>query len=344
MIELTFNESYVREITGLMIATSGNVKAQVEMACVDNYSLDSASGAKRLLSHFSIAEGVSVQNQMATLSVSSGNPVEILDVEFVTAMSDTYLESGTGDPILMVVNYTDRQGVRRELVVPDIREYVISGADAFATGSTTRIRLLLRNVASVQSLQLMPYNADPQITAGWKPSQILVMLGADGSVQRVTRSIDKYIYEDKQLDLDNEITGAMVGGIKVTLSNLIVTTDVAATNESGQYGNSYRINSAANQSVSLTVASGASVKCAVSVSNSKEGYLVKAEQAEGLKDISESIQEIEKGFILVMPQNTSGQDQSYSITIYSAENEEISVEIIVTVKSEDVESPSTEKT
>jgi hypothetical protein len=72
----------------------------------------------------------------------------------------------------------------------------------------------------------------------------------------------------------------------------------------------------------------------VSVSNSKEGYLVKAEQAEGLKDISESIQEIEKGFILVMPQNTSGQDQSYSITIYSAENEEISVEINVTVKSE----------
>ena len=150
----------------------------------------------------------------------------------------------------------------------------------------------------------------------------------------MTRSIDKYIYEDKQLDLDNEITGAMVGGIKVTLSNLIVTTDVAATNESGQYGNSYRINSAANQSVSLTVASGASVKCAVSVSNSKEGYLVKAEQAEGLKDISGSIRETEDGFILVMPENTSGQDQSYSITIYSAENEEISVEIIVTVKSE----------
>ena len=334
MIELTFNESYVKEITGLLIATSGNVKAQVEMACVDNYSVDPTSGAKRMLNHFSISEGVSVQNQTATMPVSSGNSVEILDVEFVTALSDTYLESGTGDAIIMVVNYTDRQGVQRERVVPDIREYVISGADAFATGSTTRIRLLLRNVASVQSLQLMPYNADPQITAGWKPSQILVMLGADGSVQRVTRSIDKYIYEDKQLDLDNEITGAMVGGIKVTLSNLIVTTDVAATNESGQYGNSYRINSAANQSVSLTVASGASVKCAVSVSNSKEGYLVKAEQAEGLKDISGSIRETEEGFILVMPENTSGQDQSYSITIYSAENEEISVEIIVTVKSE----------
>jgi hypothetical protein len=344
MIELTFNESYVKEITGLLIATSGNVKAQVEMACVDNYSVDPTSGAKRMLNHFSISEGVSVQNQTATMPVSSGNSVEILDVEFVTALSDTYLESGTGDAIIMVVNYTDRQGVQRERVVPDIREYVISGADAFATGSTTRIRLLLRNVASVQSLQLMPYNADPQITAGWKPSQILVMLGADGSVQRVTRSIDKYIYEDKQLDMDNEITGAMVGGIKVTLSNLIVTTDVAATNESGQYGNSYRINSAANQSVSLTVASGASVKCAVSVSNSKEGYLVKAEQAEGLKDISESIQGTEEGFILVMPENTSGQDQSYSITIYSAENEEISVEIIVTVKSAEITPPSTDET
>jgi hypothetical protein len=344
MIELTFNESYVKEITGLLIATSGNVKAQIEMACVDNYSVDPTSGAKRMLSHTSISEGVTVQNQTATAFTDRGAAVEILDVEFVTAMSDTYLESGTSDPIIMVVNYTDRQGVRRELVVPDIREYVISGADAFATGSTTRIRLLLRNVTSVQSLQLMPYNVDPQITAGWKPSQILVMLGADGSVQRVSRSVDRYIYEDKPLDFGHELTGAMVGGLKVTLSNLIVTTDVAATNESGQYGNSYRINSAVNQSVSLTVSSGANVKCVVTVSNSMEGYRVTAEQTEGMKDISGFLCKTDDGFILTMPQNTSGQDQLYRITIYSVENDEISVEIVVTVKSAEITPPSTDET
>jgi hypothetical protein len=32
---LTFNESYVKDITGVLIATSGNVKAQIDMACVD---------------------------------------------------------------------------------------------------------------------------------------------------------------------------------------------------------------------------------------------------------------------------------------------------------------------
>lgn len=345
MIELTFNESYVKEITGLLIATSGNVRAQVEMACVDNYRVDPTSGAKQLMGHFSISEGVTVKNQVDAMSVSSNASVEILDIEFVTDVSATYLESGTNDPIIMVVNYTDRQGIQRELVVSDIREYVVSGAGAFSTGSTTRIRLLLPNVATVQSLQLMPYNVDPQITAGWKPSQILVLLGAEGSVQRVTRSIDKYIYEDKQLDFEQEITGAMVGGLKVTLSNLIVTTDVAATNESGNYGNSYRINSAANQAVSLTVASSADVKCVVTVSNSKEGYLVKAEQNDGLQDISQSIRTTADGFLLTMPRNTSGQDQSYRITIYAAENEEISVVIVVTVKSEEITPPpSTEAT
>ena len=86
----------------------------------------------------------------------------------------------------------------------------------------------------------------------------------------------------------------------------------------------------------MTVGSGAKVKCAVTVSNSQEGYLVRAEQTEGLKDISQSIQQTEEGFILTMPQNVSSQDQIYTITIYSAENEEIAVEIIVTVKSEEL--------
>ena len=136
----------------------------------------------------------------------------------------------------------------------------------------------------------------------------------------------------------------MVGGIKVTLSNLIVTTDVAATNESGQYGNSYRINSAANQSVSLTVSSGANVKCVVTISNSMEGYRVTAEQTEGMKDISGFLCKTDDGFILTMPQNTSGQDQLYRITIYSVENNEISVEIVVTVKSAEITPPSTDET
>jgi hypothetical protein len=193
----------------------------------------------------------------------------------------------------------------------------------------------------VQSLQLMPYNVDPQITAGWKPSQITVSLGAEGSVQKVTRTLDTYIYEDEdaKLDFDGVITGEMVDGLKVNLSNIILTTDVSATNESGYYGNSYRVNSAVNKTLDMTVASGANIRFGVTVSNSKQGFTAKAEQVVGAKDISELISDTDEGFVLAMPENTSGQDQSYRITVSSNENENITVVIEVKVRSKVVSDP-----
>ena len=350
ILELTFNESYVKDITGILVATSGNVKAQIDMACVDCYAVDTAGGSRQRLKHFSIPTGASVKDQTVTLPVLSNSSVEILDIQFMTALSDANLESGTNDPIAMVLGYTNRQGVPKELVVPNLRNLVISEGAAFSTGSTTQVRLMIRDVVSVQSLELMPYNLDPQITAGWKPSQITVSLGAEGFVQKVTRTLDTYIYEDKdiKLDFDSVITGEMVDGLKVNLSNIILTADVAATNESGYYGNSYRVNSAANKTLAMTVSSGANIKFGVTVLNSMQGYTAKAEQVVGAKDISGLISYTEEGFVLAMPENTSGQDQSYRITLRSNENENITVVIEVTVTSRAVSEtptePSTEPT
>jgi hypothetical protein len=346
ILELTFNESYVKEITGILIATSGNVMAQVDMACVDCYTVDTVDGTRQLLSHFSIPTGATVKNQMVALPVLGDTSVEILDIQFVTALSDANLESGTNDPIVMVLGYTNRMGVPKELVVPDLRNFVISEGAAFSTGSTTRVRLMIRDVASVQSLQLMPYNVDPQITAGWKPSQIVVSLGADGSVQKVTRSLDTYIHEDTEWNPDAEISGQLVGGLKVNLSNIILTTDVSATNAAGSYGNSYRVNSAVNKTLAMTVSSGANIRFVVTVSNSRQGFTAKAEHTAGATDISGLISNTEEGFTLTMPENTSGGDQSYRITVCSSENENITVVVEVTVisraEADTPEDPSTE--
>jgi hypothetical protein len=274
-----------------------------------------------------------VKNQTATLPVVTTSTVDILDVQFVTALSDANLESGTNDPIVMVLGYTTRQGVYKELVVPNLRTFAIADGTAFSTGSTTRLQWMLRDAASIRSLQLMPYNVDPQITAGWKPSQITVSLGADGSIQNVTRMLDTYIHEDTELNPDGVITGDMVGGLKVNLSNIILTADVAAQNEMGYYGNSYRVNSAVNKTLAMTVSSGANIKLHVTVSNSNEGFTAKAEQIAGGKDVSGLISYTEDGLVLSMPENTSGQEQSYRITLCSNENENIVVEIDVTVTS-----------
>ena len=348
MLELTFNESYVKDVTGILIATSGNVNAQVDMACVDCYAVDTTGGTKRVLKHFSIPTGATVKNQTVTLPVLSNSSVEILDLQFVTAPSGADLESGTNDPIAMVLGYTDRQGVPRKFVVPNLREFVISEGAAFSTGSTTQVRLMIRDIVSAQTLQLMPYNVDPQITAGWKPSQIMVSLGSDGAIQKVTRSLDTYIHEETTLNPDAVLTGEMVGGLKVNLSNIILTADVSAANESGYYGNSYRVNSAVNKTLAITASSGANVKFGVTVSNSKQGFTAKAEQVAGTKDISGLISYTEGGFVLAMPENTSGQDQSYRITLRSNENENITVVVEVTVASKAVSEtpaePSTEPT
>ena len=346
ILELTFNESYVKDITGILVATSGNVNVQIDMACVDYYMVDTAGDTRQLLKHFSIPTGATVMNQTVTLPVVDNSAVEILDIQFVTALSDANLESGTNDPIAMVLGYTSRQGVSRELFVPDLRNLVISEGAAFSTGSTTQVRLMVRDIASVQSIELMPYHKDPQITAGWKPSQITVSLGVDGSVQKVTRTLDTYIYEDKdaKLDFDGVITGEMMDGLKVSLSNIIVTADVSATNESGYYGISYRVNSAMNKTLAMSVSSGASIKYGVTVSNSKQGFTAKAEQVGDGKDISGLISRTEEGFVLPMPENTSGQDQNYRITLRSNENENVAVVIEVTVASKAVSETPTEPT
>jgi hypothetical protein len=344
ILELTFNESYVKEVTGVLIASSGNLKIHVDMACVDVYSVNAVDNARKLQNHFAIPIGAKVQNQTVTLPVDSDSSVEILDLQFVTALSDANLESGTNDPIIMVLGYTDRKGIPREHVVTNLRDYVVSEENAFSTESTTQVRLLIRDIVSIQSLQLMPYNVNPQITAGWKPSRIMVSLGADGSIQKVTRSLDKYIHEDTELNPEDVITGEMVGGLKVNLSNIILTADVAATNEAGHYGNSYRVNSAVNKTLAMTVSSGADMKFGVTVSNSRQGFTSKAEQVAGTKDLSSLISYTEEGFTLSMPENTSGQDQSYRITLCSNENENITVVIEVTVTSEAVPETPTEPT
>jgi hypothetical protein len=202
----------------------------------------------------------------------------------------------------------------------------------------------MTDIASIQSLRLMPYNSDPRTMAVWKPSQVVVSLGVDGSLQKVNRTIETTIQEDKELNLEEPITGQMVGGLKVNLANIIVAADVQATDASGSYGNAYRANSAVNNTMSLNVVSGASVQVYVTVSNSVEGYSVTAEQTDGLKDISNLVQEIEGGFVLPMPVNTTGQDQSYRITIRSVENEKVTVVIEVTVKSQAIPETPAEPT
>ena len=336
IIGLTFNESYVQNITGILFATSGNVRAELDMACAYNYSINTTTGAKQFVKQFSMPVGAVAFNQIVNIPVMDSSVVEMLDIQFVTALSDEFLESGTNDPIIMVLGYTNRQGVQKELVINNIREHVVSDGEAFSTGSTTQIRLLIRDVASVQSLQLMPYNIDPQITAGWKPSQITVSVGADGSVQKVNRAVGNYIFEKEDLDFTKEITGSMLGGLKINLSNLIVSADIRATNEDGEYGNNYTVNSAHNKNLELTVSSGATIMGKITVSNSKDGFGASAEQTDGVNDISGSITKSDNSFVLTMPENKTGQNRSYRLTIYSVENENVAVTISVTVKSVDV--------
>ena len=128
----------------------------------------------------------------------------------------------------------------------------------------------------------------------------------------------------------------MVGGLTINLTNIILSADVKATNETGAFGNSYRVSSAGNKELTLTVSSGATVKMNVTVSNSQRGYAAKAELTDGNKDVSGLISKTTEGLILSMPKNTTGLDQTYRITVTTVENENIAVVVTLTVKSEEI--------
>ena len=210
VLSLTFNEEYVQEITGVVLVSSGGLKLTVDCAGVGVYTVseNAATGeVKRTLQAWnSFANGVVLNNNSATLKATKTTMVNPLELQFQVAPAGTTLESGTDAAIAMTLGYTSADGSSRTAYFKDIRPYVISEGRAFATGSLTTVKMLLKDAAEVRWIMLEPYDSfDAHATL--KLTAITALLGDNGSIQTANRAVaDTVIFEEgapQQINLSN---------------------------------------------------------------------------------------------------------------------------------------------
>ena len=167
IVELTFNEAYVKEITGIKIRGTGHstrngVSIASAMAAV--YETDTVSGNDYCTGNYSFASGVQLtlgQGDQIMQCTGGGSDEEgsvsqltlsftVPDVKDVSAVA----ENANG-PVGMVLSYMTVNGVSRELSIYDIREYA-EGDTSFQSGSTVTLRLLIPEAREIRWLSLNP--------------------------------------------------------------------------------------------------------------------------------------------------------------------------------------------
>lgn len=167
LVELTFNESYVKEITGIKIRGTGHSTrngVSIASAIASAYETDYASGSDYCTGNFSFAYGATLvagagdqvmqrtdgneegTGKVSKLTVSFTVP-EVKDVPAVA-------ENASG-AVGMVINYRNTSDAIKELTINDILEYAEDGS-TFRSGSTVTVELLVADVKEVRWLKLNP--------------------------------------------------------------------------------------------------------------------------------------------------------------------------------------------
>ncbi|MBE6984067.1 MAG: hypothetical protein E7434_00370 [Ruminococcaceae bacterium] len=334
-VTLNFYENYVKEVTGIVFSSVGNLSAQVEMACVANYNISSHTGIKEQMDWFSFANALFVGNNPVTMQRTFNQEIQPLTATFVTAEAAESFESGTASAIKMKLCYADSRNAAKEIVINDIRDYVISEGTPFATGSTTQIALLLKDPNELRWVEFDPYDGDSSYFTGWNLAEVQMELGTDGCIQRVNRRVNHYIQEGNS------------EGFRVNLTNITLSLNARALTDNGGNGISRQLSSATNNDVSLIGISGMKVIFEnIKLTNTTQGFSYRVERVVGdevAADVSSLMNAGGMSGSFNIPENTSGREILYRVTIYSREATGVKVTIHVLVDPVVIEPEPTEE-
>ncbi|MDO4732966.1 MAG: PLAT/LH2 domain-containing protein [Bacillota bacterium] len=341
ILEFTFNESYIRDVTGITISAVGGIAADIEMASVGVYSTTSASvvqnASRKLEKWYSFGNGVLLENGSASL-LPTEETVHPVELQFVVAEADSTIESGTNTPIAMTLVYEDIYGVTRQLYVSDIRNHVVSSGVPFETGSTTTVRMMIRNADSLRWISLEPYDEDPNSRAMLKLQSISALLGEGDYMQKTNRVMkENVILEEGAED-----------PYRISLANILVEYSARAINpETGEYDRQPRMvkSSLATEKL-VTKSGGGAILENIDVVNSSEGFSVSAAllgSDEGLSEMDHLVSVSDDEVIFTAPVNAGATSQKYRITVSANETSDIYASVEVEVLPQNGGSPDVEE-
>ena len=319
--EIPFTEDYISKITGVVLASVGNVKAKLESACVGIY--DAATGA--LTDWYSFAEPRTLTTTPQSIAPTLDTVVPIL-MRFTTNESAMVLSSGTDSgspaPIRVGVTYVNaRTGVCETVTYPDIRNYLTEGGfttDEQGKASAT-VRFFMQNVGSIRYLTLEPYTSNPYGSAVWGLESVYCETVIDKAQKNRSVKVGQAISQDSPAS--------------VNFSAVLVELEASCYDEASGVLN--RIAVGSEGSGEITIGSGQSLTITPKISGSVDGmgYKVMAQQkiAGALTDVF-CFHDNFSAIRFTPPENPSHTDiQIYVVTVRSEEMPDIATTVTVNV-------------
>ena len=184
VIELSFKQANIEEITGISLVSTGNVNATVDGALVIDETVDPGTGdVVSTKGAYSAAEQLAVATVPYRMNTDRTglHSVKPLSLTFTTALSASDdVSAGVNGPVRMTVGYYDAFGDLLTKSYDDIRRYISDGAAGFAEGSTVQVEVLVPDVDDLRWVELEPYSeTTPGGTqsAMWTLDSLAVNLG-----------------------------------------------------------------------------------------------------------------------------------------------------------------------
>ena len=179
VIDLNFDQKNVAEITGVVIASTGDVSATVDAARVINREIDINNAAVvEIKGEYSAVDKITVMNAAYRMSIDAEHTVKPLQLTFATALSAAGdVSAGTGGPVRMNLAYYDTIGDLITKSYDDIRPYIIDGSTGFLAGSTVNVEILVSDAVDLRWIELEPYDDVEESSAMWTLESVTATLG-----------------------------------------------------------------------------------------------------------------------------------------------------------------------
>lgn len=175
ILTFDFKEPYFKEVKAIHIISTGQLKAEMAAGYLldNNEVYDSETGryVDKTKNCFSFGDSGTISDKahkfdVTAVGIQNGETVQMLDIAFTTGSDG----GGSCDSADMVIHGIGNGGSAVTYKFTDIQQYLQDESRFENTGSSQKITLLVKNLASINSLQITPTNSSEN--ASWDVRRI----------------------------------------------------------------------------------------------------------------------------------------------------------------------------
>ena len=206
VISITFDQKYVKDITGITFVATGSVSGSIKVkAARVTKEYENDSGEYDISDVYCFGSEMvdyitySPRYMTVTATTSGGisipagtkKSVGLLTLTFNTKEGSTALASSAS--VRLKIGYYDDYNVTKELNISDISNYIVSGGTG--SGESMTVKLLVSGISSLRFIEIEPY-ANGTGTADWTLESVSALLSVSDSGVAIERLLNKTISED----------------------------------------------------------------------------------------------------------------------------------------------------